>query len=662
MQKNVKFLLLEDSHSDADLIQQLLHGHHSFKADVRHFRTLESAIESLGIEQYDLVLADLGLPDSFGLETISRLRSCAELVPIIAMTSEASDLGLNAIRAGANDFIPKDELSKTILGRAVGYTIERFAMTRELEETNEMLEAKNNRLASMYDMSQQFVDNVSHEFRTPLTVIREFAAIVRDGIDGPVTAKQEKRLSTLINRTDDLALMVDDLLDTSRIKSGLLKTCRKMNNLGDVVSYVESMLKHRAEAKQISLTVHSIPAELQVFCDHEKLRRILINLVVNAIKFTPVGGSIQISSSIEGADRVKITVSDNGHGIAKEDLNLIFNRFQQVSEHERMASCKGFGLGLSIARSLASLNLGSLQVSSVEGQGSQFSVVVPAARVDAVLNCYLDQRESLSIADEEINVVEVRLEILNEDDQDVVFEAVDDFLRSSVKNFDLVVKSGEGRWLMYTNNSETSVIGLIKRFEREWSKLQRDNFGTDLPLLLYDSLGSVKLQGGRQRLLKLAGLKSEMHSSTTESAASRKKILIVDDEQEIANTMHARLARIGFDVQTFRYGFDGLEAAQDTKPDAILLDVSTPEMDGLKMLDTLKSIDGTRTTPVIMLSASRHDQQHALDRGANFFFRTPFKFEAVVAAINSAIQQTESSLLPTSSQQEEIFCPQNTPR
>ena len=509
MQKHINILLLEDSHSDAELIQRMLRGHASFKATVNHFESMETALESLSSEQYDLILSDLGLPDSCGLETIASLRSYAELTPIIALTSEAADLGVGAIRAGANDFVPKDELSKTIVGRAVDYTIERFQMNRELEVANKQLETKNMRLASMYKMSQQFVDNVSHEFRTPLTVIREFASIVRDGIDGPVTPKQKTRLSTLITRADDLALMVDDLLDTSQIKSGLLKTCRKMNNLGSVVSHVETMLSSRAKTKQISLTVHSIPPDLQVFCDDEKLRRILINLVVNAIKFTPVEGSIEISSSIVCKDRVKITVSDNGHGIAEEDLNRIFNRFQQVSETDRVASSKGFGLGLSIARSLASLNLGSLQVASTEGQGSQFSVIVPAARVDAVLNCYVDQRETLSIKDEKISVVEVRPGFLNEADQEDVLEEVDDFLRSCVKSFDLVVKIAQDRWLLYTKSSETSVNRLILRLEKEWSKLQDNNFGETLPSLLYDTLATVDLQGGRQRLLEFCELTTE---------------------------------------------------------------------------------------------------------------------------------------------------------
>jgi signal transduction histidine kinase len=648
MQKQLNILLLEDSKSDADLIRRMLRGYTSFKPKTEWFSSLGTALKAIEKQDYDLIVTDLCLPDSTGVDTIGVLSTRAERIPIIALTSEDTDLGREAIRAGASDFIPKDKLTKTVLCRAVDYTIERFEMTRELQEANAMLEEQNDRLAQMCKTSQKFVDNVSHEFRTPLTVIREFAAIVRDGIDGPVTPKQESRLTTLINRTDDLALMVDDLLDTSRLRSGLLKTCRKVNNLKEIVSQVETMLKQRAEAKEISLTADSIPENSLVFCDDEKLRRILINLVVNAIKFTPVKGKITISTSVADENRVKITVSDTGHGIPKDDLNRIFNRFQQVSAHERMASCKGFGLGLSIARSLATLNLGSLQVASVEGRGSQFSVLLPTARVDAVLNCFLDQREAIAGNEGEIGVVEVRPEVTTSQSASDVSEAVDDFLRSNIKNFDLVLQMAQDRWLLYTNTSKTTLPWLLLRFRDEWTKLQRNHFAGTLPDLIFQSIDTFKLLGNREQLLQIAETKEaptwNVEPVATNAIIDKKRVLVVDDEYEVALAIQSRLIANGFDVETVHNGRDGLEAVNQSRPDAILLDIRMPEMDGLAVLDQLKSDSRTKVTPVIMLSASHHDQQAALDRGADFFVRKPFKSEAIVAALNSAILESEASL------------------
>ena len=405
--KPISILLIEDLPSDAELVKRLLRNN-SILSSVDWVQSLAEAADAMQQTQFELVLTDMGLPDFDGIETITQLRQINNRLPIIALTGRDDDgVGLAAIRAGASDFVPKSNLSKPVISRAITYTMERYQLTKTLREANSKLESNNERLAQMYKMSQQFVDNVSHEFRTPLTVIREFAAIVRDGIDGPVNEKQSGRLSTLISRSDDLSRMVDDLLDTSRLEVGLLKACRQEHDLSEIVNQVERMLRQRALAKKITIQVKKIPAETMVFCDEEKLRRTLINLLVNAIKFTPVEGDIELSVQAADKDRIKITVSDSGAGIPADELNRIFERFQQVECHHRMASCRGFGLGLSIARALASINLGSLEVASVEGEGSQFSVLVPLANMDSILRCYFDQRATSLDEHGEISLIEV---------------------------------------------------------------------------------------------------------------------------------------------------------------------------------------------------------------------------------------------------------------
>ena len=305
----IEILLVEDTPSDAKLVERALKSSPTHSA-INWVQTLSEAKCLLAQSKFDVVLADLNLPDSEGLDTIVELRKASDQLPIIALTGQEGDVGLAAIRAGANDFISKGSVSEPVISRAIKYSIERFRMTLTLNEANHLLKSKNERLAQMCKMSQQFVDNVSHEFRTPLTVIREFASIVRDGIDGPVTPQQGTRLSTLINRSDDLARMVDDLLDTSRLEVGLLKAYRAKHDLSGIVDQVVRMLTPRAEAKNISIHVHEIPTDVMVFCDEEKMRRTLINLVINAIKFTPREGRIEISASMADNDRVRVTVSD----------------------------------------------------------------------------------------------------------------------------------------------------------------------------------------------------------------------------------------------------------------------------------------------------------------------------------------------------------------
>jgi signal transduction histidine kinase len=655
-EQSINILLIEDTETDAIIVQRYLRTCAIPISSIQWVKSFAEANNAIAQDSYDIIITDLGLPDSSGADTVTRLRTNYTNMPILALTSQnsqhANTLGLKVIRAGANDYIPKDELSTSVIARAVTYTIERFRMTekiddarRELHAANQLLETKNKRLEQLCEMSQQFVDNVSHEFRTPLTVIREFAAIIKDGIDGPVTETQESRLGSLINRTDDLANMVDDLLDTSRLESGLLKTCREEHNLKDLVRQVERTLRTRARAKKIQLIVDDRFPQLTVFCDEEKLRRVLINLAVNAIKFTPVEGQVRISAEIEDRNRAIITVSDNGAGIPADDLKRIFERFQQVESHRRMASSKGFGLGLSIARSLASLNLGGLQVASEYGKGSQFSVTVPLARAESIMNCYLDQRIAATDNSEEIRVVEIVPGKFGDQDQTEVVASIDDFLRNTVRTFDLVMQPDDLRWLVFTSSSEEGVRGFEERLAKEWTNLKRNHYGVALPNLVSRTIVTTDALTGRETLIQLAQANSESNRGTlnsvksddTECLEEPKRVLIIDDELDVSSAIQSRLQKKGFDVAAAYDGSTGLEVVKQSEPDVILLDIRMPTMDGLTVLRHLKADPETESTPVVVLSASLRDKQAVLDSGAEFFIQKPFQSHAILDALDSVL-------------------------
>ncbi|MDB4766283.1 response regulator [bacterium] len=649
---SISILLIEDMPSEAELVKRMLRNN-TISSTVEWAQSLSEAKDLIQQTQFDLIVTDMGLPDSDGIETVTQLVEINSHLPIIALTGrDDDDIGLETIRAGASDFIPKGALSKSVIARAINHTIERYRLTETLKETNGQLEKNNERLAQMYKMSQQFVDNVSHEFRTPLTVIREFAAIVRDGIDGPVTEKQSDRLSTLISRSDDLSRMVDDLLDTSRLEVGLLKAFRREHDLSTIVNQVERMLRQRALAKKIKIQVKEIPTDTIVFCDEEKLRRTLINLLVNAIKFTPVEGEIEISVEASEKDRFRITVSDSGPGIPADELNRIFERFQQIECNHRMASCRGFGLGLSIARALASINLGSLEVASVEGEGSQFSVLVPVANMDSILRCYFDQRATDlhgNCKSAEISVVEVTTGEFNIEDELDVLETVDDFLMTNVKTFDLVLQTDKNRWLIYTCNSELNLPEHLSQLTAEWSKLKRNHFGAVLPELQFDNQLTTGLQDGRQTLMKLA-VKGQTDSAAPAMEKKNKRILVVDDELEVAGALESRLQASGYEVSTAHDGKAGLLAVEQTNPHAILLDVRMPKMDGLSVLSHLKSNPLTSLTPVIVLSASLQDKQKVLDCGASYFIQKPFQSSSILSALDAVMQQ------PTDKERQDSKC------
>lgn len=639
----VRILLIEDCPDDAEIVQRLVRTCIDPAPVVVLTRSLTEAHNVMQHDTFDVIVTDLGLPEQTGVGTIISIKEQRSQAPVIALTGmDDEDLGIEIIRAGAVDYLPKDEINKASLGRAILYAVERSRMQDSLGHANKLLEQKNERLAKMCQMSSQFVDNVSHEFRTPLTVIREFASIVRDEIDGPINQEQHKRLSTMINRTDDLAQMVDDLLDSSRLETGILRVSRKSHRLAGIVERVVDTLRMRASAKQIELKITRVTDDLTVFCDAEKLQRVLINLIVNAIKFTPQNGLIRVSAESSGDHMVNITVSDTGMGIPKDDLQRIFDRFQQVDAHHRMASCKGFGLGLSIARSLASLNLGQLSVSSVHGEGSQFSVTVPTDSLQSILHCYFEQRSRMTEEIQNTIVFEVSTDPVEGEHREEIIEAVDDFVRESVYSFDLVLHPEQFKWVIYSAIHPSSAEDMQNRLQEGWAKVKRNYYGIDLPHIRIEPAERTA------ETIALSSAKTTIHASPKPTAlaaplvaATRKKVIVIDDEVDVAEALSARLMQSGYDVTTAHDGLSGLNAVNAELPDAILMDIRMPKMDGFTVLKTLKANAATASTPVVILSASLQDKQRVLDKGASFFIQKPFQSSSILKALDHAIKTSQ---------------------
>jgi hypothetical protein len=324
----------------------------------------------------------------------------------------------------------------------------RKKVEKALEIANEKLQRKNDKLAELTETAHRFVDNVSHEFRTPLTVIKEFTSILSDGLGGPVTCEQSEYLRIIGDAVQDLAQMVDDLLDTSRLKAGTLRVDRRRCGVGEILRSVRPMLENRAAAKNISLIDEIAPDVDDVFADREKAARALINLAINAIKFSPEGSQVTIRAA-EGDDgRVEIGVTDQGPGLSKDDLNVIFERFTQVGDTVG-ARAKGFGLGLSIAKDLIWLNLGRVRVDSEPGRGSTFCFALPRYDWRDIVRSYFDQL----LAGEEETVVSA-LEVRPSHGEECL-DHLRGFLISTCRPMDLILGNGrQGRLILLGRTKE----------------------------------------------------------------------------------------------------------------------------------------------------------------------------------------------------------------
>jgi signal transduction histidine kinase len=249
-------------------------------------------------------------------------------------------------------------------------------------ELHRLAEAFNSmafRLQDHVDELRAFVANASHELRTPLTVVKLRAEALRNGAMEE-TAVAEQFLSEIEIEVDRLSYMVNDMLDLSRMEAGLASKQRSPLNLGTLTSEVSEVFNIRAARAGIQL-VQEIESDLPpVLGNEDQLRRLLYNLIENAIKYTPRDGRVdlQVKSS---RDRKSVTlqVRDSGPGIAPEHLQHIFERFYRAeATRPRYTSSSGSGLGLAIAKTIVDNHGGKIGVSSQLGEGTTFWVRLPA--------------------------------------------------------------------------------------------------------------------------------------------------------------------------------------------------------------------------------------------------------------------------------------------
>jgi two-component system phosphate regulon sensor histidine kinase PhoR len=230
------------------------------------------------------------------------------------------------------------------------------------------------RMKQLEKIRQDFVANVSHELRTPLTTIKGYAETL---LEGGLKEDQAFQFVQVIKRhTDRLAKIVEDLLMLSRIETKEFQLKMEATPLQDFVNDIIDFVKEPAERKKISLSRNEIPSSLAVLADRSHLEQILINLLDNAIKYTPEGGRVIVSAVEKDSKDIQFSVEDNGIGIPKEDLSRIFERFYRVDKG-RSKELGGTGLGLSIVKHLIQAHGGRVWVESQMGKGSTFYFTLP---------------------------------------------------------------------------------------------------------------------------------------------------------------------------------------------------------------------------------------------------------------------------------------------
>jgi signal transduction histidine kinase len=380
-------LHIEDDAANRLLVRKLLTaaGHEVLDA--------ESGIDGIRLAEArrpDLVLVDIDVPDLDGYEVTLRLRGMPALegTPIVAITAEGDRE--TSIAVGADGFI-----QKPIDARRFPKMVERFLsghserkhrpsdpgdealrsrsqkIVERLERSVVELEGANKQLEDMARLRREFLQNLSHEFATPMTPVVGYLRLLLNEELGPLTPLQRKCVESVNNSTKKLRTLIDTLLDVSHLETGRLHLYERDYDFGDVVDKALAEFKDLFAERGLTVVREQPPGAMPSRGDPDKLRRAMLHILDNAAKFTPRGETVavglrraeQVGAGKKGGERHEFVVVDNGPGISEHDRERIMQPFFQV-DGSRTRSHGGVGLGLAFARHVAEAMNGGLRVMS----------------------------------------------------------------------------------------------------------------------------------------------------------------------------------------------------------------------------------------------------------------------------------------------------------
>jgi signal transduction histidine kinase len=247
------------------------------------------------------------------------------------------------------------------------------AVIKQLETNIRDLQTKNAELQSLDQLKDEFVNTVSHEFRSPLTIIQESIRQIAEGLFGEINQAQMRYFNISLKNIDRLKALINNMLDIAKIEKGKFEIIKKNVDVVDLIRDVVNDFSVRMVGKNVELKSELPSHPVVVLADKDKIIQVLINLVSNAYKFTEKG---QIKVSLREAGKfIECSVEDTGIGIAQKDIPLLFSKFHQIGRSQGLD--QGTGLGLVIAKNIIELHNGQVIVESQEGVGSKFTITLP---------------------------------------------------------------------------------------------------------------------------------------------------------------------------------------------------------------------------------------------------------------------------------------------
>ncbi|HKV42425.1 MAG TPA: response regulator [Blastocatellia bacterium] len=513
----------------------------------------------------------------------------------------------------------------------------------EIEQRYRVLVEQNRRLQIQGQNKARFLANMSHELRTPMNAIIGFTSLLIEDAALQVSDRHRRNLERISRNARDLLQLINNVLDLSKIDAGRMDVYSEPTEVRDLIERALIVVEPLRQGRQIELIVDVSESIPTLRTDRIKLQQVLINLLSNAIKFTP-HGEVRIKAESKGLDRVRISVSDTGVGIAEADIPKVFDEFRQVG---RAGSSSGSGLGLTITKRLVDLLSGEVALSSRLGEGSVFTVTLPveipgrSASAADEAEAPADGIRTAIVLDSNPATLYVTKKYLAEAGYAVT--ATDDLDRAMQ-----IARSSSPSVIAVSMDSQEAARLAIQDLSRELAGHVTNN-GTGRLIAIVSGTDTEQqaLEAGASAVVRRPFDRADLIRAMERALSpSTRHVLVVDDDQDALDLVTEMLEGTGFEARTAQDGRKALDEIEKCRPDVVILDLMLPEMDGFEVIDRMLLRADWKNVPVILVTARdlSHEERRALDIATvRIIQKGGFTRDELLAEINLAIGEKRIS-------------------
>jgi signal transduction histidine kinase/CheY-like chemotaxis protein len=520
--------------------------------------------------------------------------------------------------------------TQAALAEAQDQRLELQQALADLSHASRQLALANERLAAMHEVAEDaqrtksaFVAKVSHEFRTPLNIIIGLTGLLVESaeVDGqPLPPTLVQDLTTIWRNCTHLSALVNDVLDLSQAEAERLTLQREWVNLADIVDSAVAVVKPLVTKKRLRLQLE-LPVDLpRVYCDRNRIRQVILNLVSNAARFTDAGG-IVIALAQRG-DTMRVSVADTGPGIAPEDQERVFEPFCQGSD-QLWRDRGGSGLGLTISRQFVEMHQGRIWLESEPGKGTTFTFEIPIDPPAGPANTsgrwivedwlWHERTEGWNLPD------------LSTGPRVVVYDEVGGLCSTLAREAPEGVEVVDGRTPGFLSDDAHPFPGHVLLLNvadpaRLWAGVEAARaLAPDTPVVgcCVPAQRHALAESGVVDYLIKPILRETLLAAIARLGGEIRCILIVDDDPDMRDILSRMLGADGrWETATAASGAEALAALAEEAPDLVLLDLMMPDMDGSEVLRRKAQDPATRDIPVIVISAQDPFEGASVSRGA----------------------------------------------